>query len=411
MSQRLRSNFKMINEACYVGGSFEHLQYDCDKMVVRPMWNNSRRKIKTAQAKEIVDSKKRVKKLKRKRRSRTPGMNLFKIGTSRRRSLGEEDASKQGRNLKQRRAEKQTTNQSSKEESNINLSNLSSYSTRSKEVFKYILLVKIKLLIKNLMINNMNIKFRGGLMGLKDFLVLLKDKKLKIYSFGNHKLHKALQVICEKLNQQEQAANDPENSLIMGDDDLSTIPEKETNEVIKYSIEDLVLILCEFDDTSENDSECDLPSCDDFSPIDVPEGRFVTLSNPLFVSNDDFTSSDDESLSDEDVLEDNVKIYSKPLFEFDNEYISSDVNPLFDEVLENIKNKDSYLDEPDLLVTPLSDANEGECLDPGGDVDEIELLLHHDPSTLKMSVASILEGFTNESSLEENDDLFNLGVV
>nr|GEV13136.1 hypothetical protein [Tanacetum cinerariifolium] len=31
-----------------------------------------------------------------------------------------------------------------------------------------------------------------------------------------------------------------------------------------------------------------------------------------------------------------------------------------------------------------------------GDVDEIKLLLHHDPSTLKMSVAFILEGFTNE---------------
>nr|GEX09640.1 hypothetical protein [Tanacetum cinerariifolium] len=59
-------------------------------------------KIKTAQAKEIADLKKKVKKLERKRRSRTPGMNLFKIGTSRRRSLGEEDASKQGRNLKQR---------------------------------------------------------------------------------------------------------------------------------------------------------------------------------------------------------------------------------------------------------------------------------------------------------------------
>nr|GEU40523.1 hypothetical protein [Tanacetum cinerariifolium] len=59
-------------------------------------------KIKTAQAKEITDLKKRVKKLERKRRSRTPRMNLFKIGTSRRRSLGEEDASKQGRNLKQR---------------------------------------------------------------------------------------------------------------------------------------------------------------------------------------------------------------------------------------------------------------------------------------------------------------------
>nr|GEZ49606.1 hypothetical protein [Tanacetum cinerariifolium] len=53
-------------------------------------------KIKTAQAKEIADLKKRVKKLERKRRSRTLGMNVFKIGTSRRRSLGEEDASKQG---------------------------------------------------------------------------------------------------------------------------------------------------------------------------------------------------------------------------------------------------------------------------------------------------------------------------
>ncbi|GKE84225.1 hypothetical protein Tco_1557967, partial [Tanacetum coccineum] len=56
---------------------------------------------KTAQAKEIANLKKRVKKLERKRKSRTPRMNLFKIGTSKRRSLGEEDASKQGRNLKQ----------------------------------------------------------------------------------------------------------------------------------------------------------------------------------------------------------------------------------------------------------------------------------------------------------------------
>ncbi|GKC81137.1 hypothetical protein Tco_1136854, partial [Tanacetum coccineum] len=57
--------------------------------------------IKTAQAKEIASLKKRVNKLERKRKSKTPGMNLFKIGTSRRKSFGEEDASKQGRNLKQ----------------------------------------------------------------------------------------------------------------------------------------------------------------------------------------------------------------------------------------------------------------------------------------------------------------------
>nr|GEV96215.1 hypothetical protein [Tanacetum cinerariifolium] len=104
-------------------------------------------------------------------------------------------------------------------------------------------------------------------------------------------------------------------------------------------------------------------------------GIFMTFSNPLFDSNDDFTSSDDESLSDADILEDNVKIYSNPLFEFDDEYISSDVNLLFDEVLGNIENKDSYdsnLDEPNLLVTPLSNANEDVCFDPGGDIDEID---------------------------------------
>nr|GEZ53877.1 hypothetical protein [Tanacetum cinerariifolium] len=166
----------------------------------------------------------------------------------------------------------------------------------------------------------------------------------------------------------------PEDSFIIGDEDLNTIPEKKSDKVIKSSVEDLVLIPSEFEGKSESDSEYDLPSCDDFSPIDIPEGKSMTFSNPFFNSNDDFTSSDGESLSDKDVPKDKVKIYSNPLFEFDDEYISSDVNPLFDEVLENIENKDSYdsnLDEPDLLVTPLSDANEDACFDPGGDIDEI----------------------------------------
>nr|GEX57907.1 reverse transcriptase domain-containing protein [Tanacetum cinerariifolium] len=191
----------------------------------------------------------------------------------------------------------------------------------------------------------------------------------------------------------------------------NTILENESDEFIKSSVEDLVPITSESEDTSRSDSAYDLPSCDDFSPIDIPEGKSVIFSNPLFDSNDDFTFSNYESLSDEDVPEDNVKINLNPLFEFDDEYISSDVNPLFDEVLENIKNKDSYdfnLDEPDLLVTPLSDASEDECFDLGDDVDESELLLHHDPSTLNIIIASILEGFTNESPLEENDDLFDL---
>ncbi|GJV88187.1 pre-mRNA splicing Prp18-interacting factor [Tanacetum coccineum] len=208
------------------------------------------------------------------------------------------------------------------------------------------------------------------------------------------KLHKALQAVCEKLSQQEQAATvsthtpepsrrfnffydddedddddnddeestiplnevisqippsiaitpvlptmEPEDSLIMGDENLSTIPEKESDEFIKSSVEDLVPIPSESEDTSDSDKEYDLPFC----------GNYVTFSNPLFDSNNDFTSSDDESLPEEDVPKENFKIYSNPLFEFDDEYISSDVNPLFNKVLEDIESKDSYvsnLDEP-----------------------------------------------------------------
>ncbi|GKB48054.1 hypothetical protein Tco_0898807 [Tanacetum coccineum] len=194
---------------------------------------------------------------------------------------------------------------------------------------------------------------------------------------------------------------EPEDSLIMGNEELSTIPEKESDEFIKSSVEDLIPIPRKSEDTSGSDSENVLPSSNYFSLIF--EEKSVTFSNPLFDSND-FTSSDDESLSNKDVPED-VKIYSNPLFEFDDEYISSDVNPLFDKVLEDIECKDSYdsnLDESTFLVTPLSDSNEDEFLAPR---DDIELLLHHDPS---INIVSILEGFIDEPPLEENDDLFDL---
>ncbi|GJX90955.1 hypothetical protein Tco_0344281 [Tanacetum coccineum] len=46
-----------------------------------------------------------------------------------------------------------------------------------------------------------------------------------------------------------------------------------------------------------------------------------------------------------------------------------------------------------------------ECLAPG---DDIEILLNHDPSTPMKNVASILEGFIDDPSIEENNDLFDL---
>ncbi|GJS08122.1 reverse transcriptase domain-containing protein, partial [Tanacetum coccineum] len=207
---------------------------------------------------------------------------------------------------------------------------------------------------------------------LKNFKVIHKES---IISLNNTPQISPVNAITHDLPTKE-----PEDSLIMGNEELSTIPEKESDEFIKSSVEDLIPIPRESEDSSGSDSESVLPSSDDFSPIF--EEKSVTFSNPLFDSND-FTSSDNELLSDEDVPED-VKIYSNPLFEFDDEYISNDVNPLFDEVLENIESKDSYvsnLDEPALLVTPLSDANEDECFDPGGVIDEIDAFLDMDIST------------------------------
>nr|GFA73979.1 hypothetical protein [Tanacetum cinerariifolium] len=137
---------------------------------------------------------------------------------------------------------------------------------------------------------------------------------------------------------------DPEDSLIMGNEELNTIPKKESDEVIKSSVEDFVPIPSESEDTSRSDSEWDLPS--------------LMTSHP----------------SNEDVPKENVKIYSNPLFEFDDEYISSGGKPIFNEVSEDIKSKYSYdsnLNELALLVTLLFYSNEDECFDPGDDVDEI----------------------------------------
>ncbi|GJY05656.1 putative reverse transcriptase domain-containing protein [Tanacetum coccineum] len=124
---------------------------------------------------------------------------------------------------------------------------------------------------------------------------------------------------------------EPEYSLSMGDEHLSTIPEKESDELIKSSVENLIPI----------PSECDVPVDDESS------STFTTFSNPLFDSNDDFTSSDDESLSDEDVPKENFKIYSNLLFD-DEEIISTKIDPhsfnAESNFIESLLNRDTLID-------------------------------------------------------------------
>nr|GEX50811.1 hypothetical protein [Tanacetum cinerariifolium] len=90
-----------------------------------------------------------------------------------------------------------------------------------------------------------------------------------------------------------------------------------SDEVIEFSVKNLVPIPSEYEVTFDDESECDVPIKDESSLV------FTTFSNPLFDCIDDFTSSDDESISiDEDVPMEDFKVYSNP--HFDDEEISSD---------------------------------------------------------------------------------------
>nr|GEW33862.1 hypothetical protein [Tanacetum cinerariifolium] len=88
--------------------------------------------------------------------------------------------------------------------------------------------------------------------------------------------------------------NELVDSLSMGDEHLNTIPETESNEFIKSSVENLVPNPSE----SEGENECDVPA------------SFTTFSNILFYADYEFDSVDDQSCSDEP-----EKIFSNPLFE------------------------------------------------------------------------------------------------
>nr|GEV03438.1 hypothetical protein [Tanacetum cinerariifolium] len=160
---------------------------------------------------------------------------------------------------------------------------------------------------------------------------------------------------------------EPEYSLSMGDEHLSTIPETESDEVIKSSVKNLVPIPSEYKVTSDDENECDVHVKDESSLV------FITFSNPLFDDNDNFTSSDDESLSNEDVPMEDFKVYSNSLF--DDEEINSDkLDPhcfnAKSDLIESLSKRDTlfdssskfyYLEEFSGARMPTSIVNE-ECI-------------------------------------------------
>ncbi|GJW95197.1 reverse transcriptase domain-containing protein [Tanacetum coccineum] len=116
------------------------------------------------------------------------------------------------------------------------------------------------------------------------------------------------------------------------------------------------------------------------------------------------TSDNLEEFADElillkkDIQEGNFQVHSNPLFEFDDNFKSSTINPLFDELEEDVKIKNSNVsDEPVLLNTPLSD--KVECFAPEDDNDEIDAFLAMEVSSKFKEVISDHEPEQNESSI------------
>ncbi|GKE20522.1 hypothetical protein Tco_1432034, partial [Tanacetum coccineum] len=83
---------------------------------------------------------------------------------------------------------------------------------------------------------------------------------------------------------------EPDNSLSMGDEHLSAIPEKEES-----SVEDLVPIPSESEGISDN--MCDVPFCENSTPLEASKDHYEILLD----SNDDYSSSDDDSLYSKDI--------------------------------------------------------------------------------------------------------------
>nr|GEZ51836.1 hypothetical protein [Tanacetum cinerariifolium] len=138
---------------------------------------------------------------------------------------------------------------------------------------------------------------------------------------------------------------EPDNSLSMGDEHLDTILAMKSDEFIKSSVENLVPNPSE----SEDEHECDVPACDDFT----------TFSNILFDANDDFSSSNNESFYDEYISK---EIYSNPLF--DEEIISIKIDSHHfnaeSDLIESLLNHDSSIISSSSKIDSLLDEFAGE---------------------------------------------------
>nr|GEX36465.1 hypothetical protein [Tanacetum cinerariifolium] len=129
---------------------------------------------------------------------------------------------------------------------------------------------------------------------LENFKVIHKENSISLNNSSQISLVIAIVSIL--------TTEEPEYSLSMREEHLSTTPEMESDEIIKSSVENLFPIPSEYEGIL--DDTCDVPICEDSSTL-------KDHSEILFDSNDDDTSSDDD-----DAFED-IKFVEASLLDYE----------------------------------------------------------------------------------------------
>ncbi|GJU51579.1 hypothetical protein Tco_1221134 [Tanacetum coccineum] len=184
------------------------------------------------------------------------------------------------------------------------------------------------------------------------------------------------------------ATMEPLDTLLIGDEVISTTPERENDEFIKSSIDDLVPIPRESEVTSVyDDLECSMPIDPPLPCTDVLGDAIVDIDLLLGENLDTLSTGDrevefnpsrdieelerlladypvplpmvfDEPLGNSDLISRSYDVtFSNPLFDFNDDFTLCNDNPLFDEEFEDISSLDPHvstpvIDESSLLVTP-----------------------------------------------------------
>nr|GEX04325.1 hypothetical protein [Tanacetum cinerariifolium] len=204
------------------------------------------------------------------------------------------------------------------------------------------------------------------------------DKQIELWSLPEllRQVLNDSRTIDEMLKQREQTAN------------------------LAVHVKNLVQILSEHEVTSDNESKCDVPVCEDSSTFDVLKDHSEILSD----SNNDDTSSDDDAFEDIEYVEasfeltsleeENDSSSSFPIFENSDNSLSYSDNSLpefktFSDHTEETRSGsttshannsppeyDSFCFEivpnQEAVINNIDELNEDECFDPGGG--EIDVL-------------------------------------